>query len=428
MRIALPGTVVFCLGAASVGLATEDASTEKLQSLEREAAESQSSAEQLAHQSRDLEDEVRTLQVSLVGAARKAQAQESKLLDLEESLADLQREEESLLARLDQQQQHMQLTLAALERIALLPEEAQLLAPGTPLDRIRSAMLLQVAVPAIEQRADTLKSTLVELANVRDAMGTEKSALQATTAKLARHQDDVAHLISRKSATWKKVAKEQKQSADRASRLAQEATDLRGLLAVIAKQRKDQAQSSLRAALRTEEQRQAAAQAKKAAPAASEGTAQAANLDRPTNLRDFPEEGANLILPARGTLTVRYGQANDVAGESRESSKGIVIAARDGAQVVAPFDGEVVYAGPFRSYGKILIIDHGQRYHSLLAGLGTIEAVVGQWVLAGEPLATMSAGQDLAPNLYVELRRAGQPINPLPWLDVAELRTATTQQ
>jgi septal ring factor EnvC (AmiA/AmiB activator) len=111
-------------------------------------------------------------------------------------------------------------------------------------------------------------------------------------------------------------------------------------------------------------------------------------------------------------MKTRFGQTQS----DGRAARGIVIAARKGAQIVAPFDGKVVYAGEFRSYGQNLIIEHGGRYHTLLAGLDRIDAVVGQWLLAGEPVGTLSSPQDGNPELYFELRRAGQPINPLPWL------------
>jgi len=86
-----------------------------------------------------------------------------------------------------------------------------------------------------------------------------------------------------------------------------------------------------------------------------------------------------------------------------------------GAQVIAPHDGLVAFSGPFRGYGLLLIIEHAEGYHTLLAGMARIDATVGQRLLAGEPVGVM--GQDEAkPALYVELRRQGQPVNPSPWL------------
>jgi len=85
-----------------------------------------------------------------------------------------------------------------------------------------------------------------------------------------------------------------------------------------------------------------------------------------------------------------------------------------GAQVVAPFEGRIVYAGNFRGYGELLIIEHGEGYHSLLSGLARIDSAMGQWVVSGEPVGVMGRSDRGNPVLYVELRRNGHPINPLP--------------
>ncbi len=95
-------------------------------------------------------------------------------------------------------------------------------------------------------------------------------------------------------------------------------------------------------------------------------------------------------------------------------AKGVTIATRSRAQVISPADGVVLFAGPFRGYGQLLIIEYGDGYHMLLAGMDRIDAAVGQSLLAGEPVGTMTDTN--APELYVELRHEGQPINPLPWL------------
>ena len=85
-------------------------------------------------------------------------------------------------------------------------------------------------------------------------------------------------------------------------------------------------------------------------------------------------------------------------------------------EVVAPLAGTVVFAGPFKGYGKLLIIKHGRGYHTLLAGLARIEARVGDKLLSGEPIGAMATQAGIANQLYLELRHSGRPINPLPWL------------
>jgi len=124
----------------------------------------------------------------------------------------------------------------------------------------------------------------------------------------------------------------------------------------------------------------------------------------------------SLIRPIGGTLVRRFGQRDPEGLRNR----GIVIAGRDGTTVVAPYDGSVIYAGEFEGFGLILIIEHGDGYHTLLAGLGRIGLQVGQRVLAGEPVGTMrprssSGDGGGSPELYVELRHNGDPIDPLPW-------------
>ena len=149
------------------------------------------------------------------------------------------------------------------------------------------------------------------------------------------------------------------------------------------------------------------------APAVEAALPPPAPLDpgKPASLRPFAKARGALLVPASGPIMRHFGE-NDELGVA---SKGLTFETREGAQVVAPFDGRVLFAGPFKGYGQILIIEHGDGYHSLLAGLDRIEGTVGQWLVAGEPVGTMPRG-DVKPHLYLELRQNGQPINPLPWL------------
>jgi septal ring factor EnvC (AmiA/AmiB activator) len=122
-----------------------------------------------------------------------------------------------------------------------------------------------------------------------------------------------------------------------------------------------------------------------------------------------------LPMPARGRVVRRYGSKNSLG----QASRGILVETLSAAQVVSPFDGEVVYAGTFRDYGLLLIISLGEGYHILLSGMSRLYGAVGQSVLAGEPIAEMAAIDAERPRLYVELRRRGEPINPLPWMSAA---------
>jgi septal ring factor EnvC (AmiA/AmiB activator) len=158
---------------------------------------------------------------------------------------------------------------------------------------------------------------------------------------------------------------------------------------------------------------------------------QAANDRSQKGARPFPDAGTGakgVRLPVRGSLVSGFGSATSDLAQAR----GVVLETRPQAQVVAPFDGQIVFEGPFRSYGQILIIEHRGGYHTVLAGLGRVDAVVGQWLLAGEPVGIMgtsdgtaaetgqsatgsvTSGQD-HPKLYVELRHNGQPVDPAPW-------------
>ena len=120
-----------------------------------------------------------------------------------------------------------------------------------------------------------------------------------------------------------------------------------------------------------------------------------------------------------------FGSPDNVGG----TEKGLSIATRAGAQVTAPCDGWVVYAGPFRSYGQLLILNAGGGYHVLIAGMERISVDLGQFVLTGEPVASMGSGPPAAtavtpgsnqPVLYVEFRKDGSPVDPSPWWAASE--------
>lgn len=436
-----------------------------LQNIERDLERSKADSENLARKSEEVRIELRLLKGRMINVARKTLDLESELSAIEETIVSLVEEEGAKSAALQRQRQKLGRTLGALQRIALLPPEALVAAPGSPVDAVRSATLLRVAVPALEQEAERLKRDLDELEHLRVRIERERTEVSAAGDLLIKERKTLTALIDQKRRLQSRTSDQQAASERKMARLAREAEDLRDLLQKIEREAAEQERlaqeeqkrrlalqqaqkeqlervQAKRAAEARERERLAAQRAtgregqgeltsrlltKPPAPApetreseqqqvASAGTRPpgGGSLSKPANIRAFPSAARNeLLMPAHGRLVRRYGQRGQ---NGSPTSKGITIATREGAQVIAPFDGKVVYAGEFRGYGLILIIEHGKRYHTLLAGVERVDAVVGQWILAGEPIGVMTDDGVRKPELYLELRRNGQAINPLPWL------------
>jgi septal ring factor EnvC (AmiA/AmiB activator) len=140
--------------------------------------------------------------------------------------------------------------------------------------------------------------------------------------------------------------------------------------------------------------------------------AQAAAAAAATLARPFADALGRAHPPVEGRMLGGWGDA-DGNGRIR---RGISLAAKPFATVVAPWHGTIAYAGPFRGYGAILIVESSDGYHWFIAGLDRLDVAHGQAVLAGEPVGRVGAAGRPDPTIYVELRRNGQPIDPGPWL------------
>jgi septal ring factor EnvC (AmiA/AmiB activator) len=417
----------------------------RLEELQRaiEAGQAEESAAQARF--RALQTEVARLRQESIEAAARAQALERQLSTAELAVAFRRASEMRQRARLAERNAQLGVTLGALQRIALQPPESLLSSPGNALETARSALLLSTTVPELERRAEVVRAEVRQLAALTEATAAERDALAGTRADLEEQQARLEELAEQKISLQQQALADSAEAAARVQALADQAEDVQGLLRDLAAEaearRKREAGAALSALRRTEEARQAgraaieeqraepAADVARAveAPASSQATspAQVASvpataLERPGSVRPFPTRRDSLRLPVTGSLAVGFGEPQADGIDAR--SRGIYMETRPGAQVVAPYDGQVVFAGRFRRYGLLLIIEHDGRYHSLLSGLERIDAVVGQWVLAGEPVGVMAGRTASGPRLYYELRRDSQPIDPLPWLAMDEER------
>lgn len=405
-------SLILCLPAATTK-AQRPSEEEKAQKLEAWAQKNAFEAQKLEGVANKTTSDLENLRAQLIKTARLIQNQEEKLTDIEASLAVLEEEESRKGARRYHNRQRLSRVLSALQRIALQPTEALVVAPGDPLDTVRSAILLEYAVPGIEGRGAQLKQELDAMADIHLRIRDERASQITVGKELKRRRESLERLIEEKKRQQEKQLADIKDRRSRARKLEREASNIRELI------RK----------LGTEEERKQKAQQQELAvlqPKPAETTT-ALVTDSPSpviwpldlnQLAGLPSRPSRLLLfPARGPITKNFGQTKD---DNTTLEKGVIIATRPQAQVIAPFDGKVVYAGSFRGYGKLIILEHRGKnekseYHSLIAGLKEITVSEDQQVLSGEPVGRMRFDKDNRPEIYFELRKAGQPVDPLPW-------------
>ncbi len=417
-NVLLPAAVAATVLATPVAAAAQTESPRQtLKRVEQDIQADKALQRQLERQSQTLQKELDELRDRLVGLADRERAQEGELAYLEDTLAALESQERSQAERLEGERQQIAALLAALQRVARIPPEAALARPDGPVDTLRSALLLRDTVPALRARADALAQALTRLAETRESLEAQRSRTYAARLTLVERQKEIAQLVARREELSRQTEDERQQVAQRTARLTGQAADLRQLMERIeAERRAAAAAAAKREAERLEAERkeaerrlaeQRAAEKKLADQKLAEQKAAEQRARAETEAaRAAPAAPGGERLPVGGRVTVRYGEADRYGATSR----GVTIQARAGSTVVSPQAGTIVFAGPFRGYGQILIVEHSHGYHSLIAGFGRIDTAVGRRVATGEPIGLMPA--DGSPDLYFELRRHGQPINP----------------
>ncbi|MGE0669033.1 MAG: murein hydrolase activator EnvC [Sphingomonadales bacterium] len=381
---------VLTLAASGSAFAAKDkeGAEDQLKSIKQEMGEAAAKRKQLEKEAAALRLEEKKLSAALVEAAARTRAHEARIQKLEDELAALKAQEAEAAQTLERKSNDLAGSLAAMQRLSRQPTAALVLRPASVEDTARSAIVLDRVRDALLDQAADLRHRMAELKALRGDIEVQQAALRTELEELAARQKDVDGLLAEKKANRATTEGQAKKEAERARKLAKDAKSIEALL------------RKLEEEARKERERQKALKQK------------------PPESPSFSGAEGKLPLPVQGRI-VRSFQEKD--GVTNRESNGIYVEARAAAQVIAPHDGKVVFAGPFRDYGQLLIIDHGEGYHTLLAGLGHIDAAVSQWVLAGEPVGQMGperagSARDSKPRLYIELRRNGRSINPLPWL------------
>ena len=398
-------------GADARGVSPSDPQRE-IESVERALEFGRERERKLQEQQHAIAKELQEIARDAVEAARRVQRQEAAVTATEDKLRDLIKATEDVQADLRRRHNQLVGTLAALQRLAQRPPEALLAMPAPPIDTVRTAMLLGAIVPPLEADAASLREELDRVDRLRKETRRERDKLAVALTDLRRDRQALAKLADRKAVLRDRAAAESRDVAARVAALGKEARDLRDLLARLEAERRAEEEKQRKA---EEERRRREAQARRRDDDASRRTAEIPRKPEPRSARADPDPlpgggRLDLIQPAQGRIARRYGEG------TAPRNQGVTLETRESAQVVAPRGGRVAYVGPFRGYGLLLIIEHGGGYHSLLTGFSRIDAAPGQRVVAGEPVGIMGTADPERPQLYMELRHNGQPVNPLPSL------------
>ncbi len=387
-------------------LKTHDKDLEAAREQQRQSAEAEAA---LKREIDELSADRRKLAQDLIDTAASTRATESRIEATQQRLEPLAAREATIRQSIDDRRAVIGEVLAALQRIGRRPPPALIASPEDALQAVRTAMVLGAVLPDMRVKVDALAADLTELLNLRKTITAERDRLKSEIAALDKDRARTTALVEERQKQQAEREKALAAERSRAAELARQSGDLKELIAKL--------EAGLDPAVR--EAREAARSDGRPALSAYRDPGRLAPAIAFASLR------GQVPMPVNGVKLRNFGSPDGNGGTER----GLTVATRAAAQVTAPADGWVVYAGPFRSYGQLLILNAGGGYHILLAGMDRISVDLGQFVLAGEPVAAMGSGSHIAailasgssqPVLYIEFRKNGTPVDPGPWWAAGE--------
>jgi murein hydrolase activator len=340
----------------------------------------------------------------LIALAKTLDSQQSAVQTADDKLKKLGAESVIIRSTLAEKQDQLSELLAGLQRLEQNPPPALVVEPQNILQALRGAMMFGAVVPEMRDQALDLQNNLHRLEAIKTDTEDAKKIQEQALAALAASQSELIKLQAEKKALAMNSAKDLEAEKLRAADLASKAKTLKQLLITLEEEKKkaEAVKTAQAKALELEERKKREA------------------LMRPMMV--FTQSKGRLDYPVQGTKLKQFGDDNGLGG----SLDGLAIATSADSNVISPVDGRVEFAGPFRSYGQLLILNVGEGYLVLLAGMNQISAEIGQSIRAGEPLGQMGKGpssvaligsetNNAQPVLYIEFRKNNDPVDPSPW-------------
>lgn len=288
--------------------------------------------------------------------------------------------------RLAERQAPIARLTAGLQSIARRPPVLALLQPGSIADAVHLRMVLASAMPVIARRTVGLRAELARSRALREDAETARRALLTARAQLTQRRAELARLETARRIASRQFRDTAAVEADRALAMGENARDIVDLMKSM-----EQA-GTVRAALLT-------------LPGPTLRPAQPGDAPLPVAPVGTASGGlATYRLPVVGEIVAGFGELSTDGVRSR----GLTIVTAPGATVIAPAPGRIAFAGPFRDYANIVIIDHGAGWTSLITHMRRLSVFVGETVRQGDPLGVTASAK---PQVTMELRRADRPVD-----------------
>ncbi|MCD1264410.1 peptidoglycan DD-metalloendopeptidase family protein [Shinella sumterensis] len=396
-----------------------DSTRRELESLSQSISVSEEKTKELEAEIARLDKSRQTLRDAIVQSAALRKQMEEKILAGEKRLEGMREQEAGVRASLHERRGVLAEVLAALQRMGRNPPPALLVTPDDALASVRSAILLGAVVPGIRKETDALIDDLAALMDIKSDIDREKTEL--TDAMQIRLDEEKRSelLVAQNEALTETNNRTLAAEKRRAEELAGRATSLEGLIGSLEKEIGSVRDAAALARAKEEERRGLSEAEREKARALARDSVPDKNRIAPAY--EFSQLQAKLDYPVAGDPLRQFGDADGTGHDSQ----GLTLATNPGALVTAPADGWIVFAGTFRSYGRMIILNAGEGYHLVLSGMDKVNVREGQFVVAGEPLAVMGEKRIASvnaltletdkPTLYIEFRKNGKPVDSRPW-------------
>jgi murein hydrolase activator len=373
--------LTLCLSLPSYRSAFGQSSAEQeLKRLEAEKATREKRVGALVDNANKAAVDAENLRRRLVAAAGARDRLEREVESTEIRLIRMRRSEREAAAKLMANRSALEDVVIALIAMERDRPPALAVRPDNAAEAARAAILMGEVAPILQGRARQAAQDIVALRNLRQTILMQNDRYRDANNRLQSARQTIGVLIEQRRALQARLLRDAQTERGRIAEIVRRAGDLRDLVTRLG--------GSL------------------------PGIGDNRQTQGPAFASGFERAQGQVAYPAVGNVVVRYGARLEEGGRS----EGLTIRTRRAAQVVSPYDGEVEFSGPFRSYGRVLIINVGNGYHVVLAGLASTFAEAGQEVLAGEPIGEMANDTRIIPDLYMEVRQASEPRDPALWL------------